>query len=621
MSNENKPIDEIKATDVKPETEKPAKKTEDAPFVPEHYSRGFAVAVISIFLAMLILPTLAWGVLKVVSIENPQLMEKINFDTGENRAFATFPDSFDPQTFTSEVESWYNDNLPFRSILYRTQETMDNAIEAVYKQSVRPALVTLFHGDSEQSGDNPSGDVIVNPFDTEEGVGGETTEAPPEFETIEDEPSTCKHSYAEASVVVLEPTCTEWGIIGYQCTKCDYIGNKEYTQKKAHEYVSNVTELPACGTNYEETLTCSVCNDVKVQITSKKHVLGKKLQVVEPTYTDYGYTLVRCRDCKQNYRTDLSNKLIDTEYFPPILHSDRALEGRSQWIFYRGDSSEAYYQATNIMDQNELVQYATILQQLADICEAKGIQFQVSIWPNKEQVYSEYMPDMTVQSEYKRMERLVDYMKENTTVNIIYPINELLAAKPYWEMYWPLDTHWNNAGAFIGYQAMLKSLGLETSSMINLPVEEIRPSDSTYGKYVYDGNSSLMYGVKGDLTGIAGVNARNYPEQKNYVVHYRPDVKVLSQVGNNGAGDTRHTTSTGPNDLNFVMLADSYRVMQLSYLERDFTDCFLTHRSSVNHGDVIAAVKEADIIVLAAVERLERDILNTAQALIKILSN
>jgi hypothetical protein len=59
MSNENKPIDEIKATDVKPETEKPAKKTEDAPFEPEHYSRGFAVAVISIFLAMLILPTLA----------------------------------------------------------------------------------------------------------------------------------------------------------------------------------------------------------------------------------------------------------------------------------------------------------------------------------------------------------------------------------------------------------------------------------------------------------------------------------------------------------------------------------------------------------------------------------
>ena len=77
-----------------------------------HIKRGFAITVISVFMALLILPTIVWGALMIVNTANPAVMETINFDTGENRAFAKFPDSFDPQTFTSEVESWYNDHLP-----------------------------------------------------------------------------------------------------------------------------------------------------------------------------------------------------------------------------------------------------------------------------------------------------------------------------------------------------------------------------------------------------------------------------------------------------------------------------------------------------------------------------
>ena len=93
-----------------------------------------------------------------------------------------------------------------------------------------------------------------------------------------------------------------------------------------------------------------------------------------------------------------------------------------------------------------------------------------------------------------------------------------------------------------------------------------------------------------------------------------------AQNGGNGAGDTRHTTAANaPNDLNFVMLADSYRVMQLSYLEKDFTDCFLTHRNRVNDADVKEAIKNSDILVIAAVERLETNILDTAKQIINIL--
>ncbi|MBQ8409274.1 MAG: hypothetical protein IJY39_10475 [Clostridia bacterium] len=618
MNHDNKQMDEVKSAPAQnAEPPKASQSKEEAPFEPLHVNRKFAISVIAIFVAVLILPTLAWGVLKVISIGNPELMETINFDTGEQRNMAKFPETFDPQTFTSEVESWYNDNLPFRSVLYKTQENMANALERPFDNpgGLRERLIKLFHGDAAQ-GNTPGGDVIEDIFNTESATEIPTeTETLPEFESEDDGPSDCQHLYAEESVTVQEPTCSEWGIIGYPCTQCDYVGKKEYTQKLSHEYVSNVTEFPLCGTNYEETLTCSVCNETKTQILAKKHVLGEQLAVVEPSYTSYGYTLARCKDCLTEYRTNLSNKLYDTSYFPPIYRGSQVTEGRNQWLFYRPNDSEAYYMGTNLADEATLLQYASILQQLNNICKEKGITLQICVWPNKDQVYPEYMPTMTVATEYKRMERIVDYISKNTDVKMIYPINELLAAKPYFDMYLKYDTHWNCAGGFVGYQAMLKSLGLETTSIHDCPVYEYTGTETQ--------NKDPYYTqVWGDMISIGGLNKNDYTIDHNYYIKYRPQVVVDTRVGGNGAGDTRHSTSSNaPNDLNFVMLADSFRVMQLGYLEKDFTDCFLTSRSSVNNADVVAAVKEADILVIAAVERNETNILGTAQALIGILSN
>jgi hypothetical protein len=315
-------------------------------------------------------------------------------------------------------------------------------------------------------------------------------------------------------------------------------------------------------------------------------------------------------------------KLYDTSIFTPYKRGDKVLEGREKWLFYRLDNSEAYYNGTNLMTNAELSEYVTTMKTLKALCDAKGIELQISIWPNKEQVYPEFMGTTPTVSE-KRVDRLVKYVRENSDVNIIYPIDELKAAKPYFETYFQYDTHWNNAGGFVGYQAMLKSLGLETCDPYNVEMYKFTGgAGSSYKKDPYCGSL-------GDMIGMANVN---YTGSFNYAVKYRQDVKIDPLVAGwnsngepistaNGAFDTRHTTAkNAPNDLNFVMLADSYRVMQLSYLEKDFTDCFLTHRNEVGRTYVQDAIKKADILVLAAVERNETDILRTAKEIIKILS-
>jgi hypothetical protein len=231
-------------------------------------------------------------------------------------------------------------------------------------------------------------------------------------------------------------------------------------------------------------------------------------------------------------------------------------------------------------------------------------------------VYSEFYGKEPVE-EYKRLERYVDYIKENTDVNIIYPLDELVYMKPYLDVYSKFDTHWNNVGGFVGYQALLKSIGLPTTSVFDWPI------------YEYAGGNALAEDhyfrqVKGDLLGLGGLNQSLYPIHISYYIKYRTHVNftfVDGTAGKNGAGDIRHTVADNATfDMNLVMLGDSFRVMQLSYIEKDFSDAYLCHRNQVNDSLTQEALKNADIIVIAATERFDSNIIDTARQLIHILS-
>ena len=396
--------DDKAGTAEKPKAEN--SKPSDEGVIFPHVKRVFAVAVISVFMAILVLPTLIWGALLLVDQVNPEIMEALNFDTGENREMAKFPSEFNAKTITSEIESWYNDNLPFRSVLYKTQEVLKGEMEKPYQQKVMPALIELFHGSQSSTSEGES-DTFDDLFgnQTEETTAQET-ETLPEFET-EEQPSDCQHLYAEDAVVVQEATCTDWGVIGYNCTNCNHIGNKEYTQKLAHDFLSNVKTPPLCGTSYQETRVCSVCRYRVTDMQVKKHVEGDTLKTVEPSMQDYGYTLVRCTDCKMPYRTQLKNKLADTSYLPPILHN-ATLEGKQNWLFYTGDNSIGYYDGSNHISSYDLEQYVAILERFYAICQEKGIQVAVAFWPNQELVYPEYMTNYDIAQTVKRVALLAE---------------------------------------------------------------------------------------------------------------------------------------------------------------------------------------------------------------------
>lgn len=715
--------------------EKKDKKTPlDESHVP-HVRKGVAITAICLFMAVLLLPSAVWGGLMIANLFDGNVMATFNPQTSEHLAaktYAEFPKTFNPDTFTVEVEAWYNDHLPFRSILFNANESIMSKLEKPYEEDLRPVLITMFNKNNNQqqapSLDNSGNEEIfterveIEETETEYVVETETlptieTETLPpiiedETEPIEEEtlppeefnPGAsldCEHEfdsgvvdqeasctnkertkytcskcgyaryaftnaalghYIQEGVVLLEQSCTELGKLGNKCTRCDYekqtawipkhtrvqvsipptcteIGfegekcsvcnepvSGESFQVLGHDYVSNITSRPLCGTSYEEIKTCTRCQDSSTTQKLSQHSKGKVVKTVEATSETYGYTLVNCKYCGGQYRTEIKNRLGDDPAFMQYTRvTNKVIEGRYRWLFYLGDNSEAYYKGTNVLSDADLQDYVAVLTELNELCKKQGKTLQISIWPNKNQVYPEftgydvkYTSDGKIDNSYKRVYKWTNYVKENTDIKIVYPLEELQAARPYFDVYCKYDTHWNTTGGFIGYQAMLESLGLETMNINDCPVFEYTGGSKFASDHYYTQ-------LRGDLFGMGwSFNAADYPDHRNYYVKYRPEVSakfINGTNGKNGAGDIRHTTASNATyDTNFVMLADSYRVMQLGYLEKDFSDCYLCHRNQVNEASTRTALKNADIIVIAAVERYDANIIVTAQDIINILS-
>lgn len=297
------------------------------------------------------------------------------------------------------------------------------------------------------------------------------------------------------------------------------------------------------------------------------------------------------------------DKIVQTkDYLPPKVHNDATIEGREKWLFFAKENSLEDYLGSNILSDEQMESYLTGMEELQAVCELQGKKVFFIIPPNKEQVYSEFMPSYTIEDPYKKAQRLVDYIQENSDIDIIYPIKELKAAKDQWQLYLKTDTHWNSAGAFIGVQALYTLMGLSTTELESLTILE---------EPVYNG----------DLLGMGNLNWEDYAGDKTYTVYYRLDVEVTEELGNGiGAGaDIYSTTASSGNPCNFVMLGDSFRINMGPYLSKDFDRCTLVNIFHMGEPDAKDAIKNADMIVVELVERNSINFPNIMSAICEIL--
>lgn len=72
------------------------------------------------------------------------------------------------------------------------------------------------------------------------------------------------------------------------------------------------------------------------------------------------------------------------------------------------------------------------------------------------------MPTLHVRDNYKRTKRYVDYLKNNSDININYIFDELNYAKIFNQVYCKYDSHLNDFVSYVATNALNKILGQKT---------------------------------------------------------------------------------------------------------------------------------------------------------------
>ena len=290
------------------------------------------------------------------------------------------------------------------------------------------------------------------------------------------------------------------------------------------------------------------------------------------------------------------------EYFPLYIDDRMIVYGRDDWLYTAGDTSLDCYAGTNVLSDEEMAAYANLLDTLGNICKAKGIELVMEVAPNKEQVYPEHYPSVTVENQKKRLLVMEKYMRENCSVPFLYPIRELAANKDQYDTYWKYDTHWNSTGAFIGMKAIYEAL--------DRPVND---KDATMHTEATN---------RGDLAGIAGYTDL----YTDYITEYKPSITLGREVFNDSDYDIDEYgvryISTADNERKLVVCGDSYRVSLAAHMSKDYKYTDVIHRDILNTDGAVArlrALSNGDTLVLICVERWDYRMFNAIPAIITIL--
>jgi hypothetical protein len=159
-----------------------------------------------------------------------------------------------------------------------------------------------------------------------------------------------------------------------------------------------------------------------------------------------------------------------------ISTSSQVMIGRRGWLYYLASGAIDDLRGTHPLSQEELARWAEALEERRDWLERRGIRYLVMFAPNKHTIYPEYMPvSFRRVSRETRYDQLYRYLREHTRLELLDLREPLLKAKSEARLFYRRDTHWNDHGAFIAYQAIATALGRWYPRMDPSPLSSFRP--------------------------------------------------------------------------------------------------------------------------------------------------
>lgn len=185
-----------------------------------------------------------------------------------------------------------------------------------------------------------------------------------------------------------------------------------------------------------------------------------------------------------------------------VSSSPQVIMGRDGWLFYSGDKLFESYCGTEPFKEEEMARWQRVLEARRNWLKQRGINFLVTIAPEKQTIYPEYMPGdlLRVRSD-SRLDQLIKYLMEHSDLEILDLRPALLEAKAKQRIYYRTNTHWNDPGAFIAYQSIVREMSKSLPDMQPLPADDFE--------------MVTEYAPSGDLTGLLGLQGTILEQEFN----------------------------------------------------------------------------------------------------------
>lgn len=144
--------------------------------------------------------------------------------------------------------------------------------------------------------------------------------------------------------------------------------------------------------------------------------------------------------------------------------SDAVILGKNEWLFYNGIAKNdgdplADYRGTRPLTEAQCLRFLQAVQARVFWAEQRGAHYMLVVVPNKERVYSEHMPDrfnpLSTNEPLSQLEGRLNRIPNLGFVDL-RPVMRDAATRH--QVYAKTDTHWNQQGAFLAYEVILRAV-------------------------------------------------------------------------------------------------------------------------------------------------------------------
>ena len=320
-------------------------------------------------------------------------------------------------------------------------------------------------------------------------------------------------------------------------------------------------------------------------------------------------------DEEPDWNADYNKPKVDFEDIVPGLVAQNVYVGHDGWMFYGGTIKDYTEECT--YSDNRLNFLSKKLIERLNFCEENGIKLYFVVTPNKNSVYPEYMATEGVEmAENRTLDVILNYLSENTELNVIDCRKGLFAAKeqyPDENLYYKLDTHWNNHGGFAAYTQIMEAVSKDFPNAVIYTKDDYQID--YFDSYMKD--EAYYLGWYDTITEQGPVYTLK--NQLKATMTYRKDSGpygefIHAYIHENGYRDkTDYCSFENPNVADapsVYVIRDSFGIALVPFITDSFSEATFNWTLGFNKDDILS--KKPDIVIMQVVERSLADFFNQA---------